>query len=190
MFWSKIFHLLASYFAMDGNNRHVYDTVGNPTYEMVENVSYSAMKPDHRSNTIEGERKSVDKKSGTGGEQANSSKVAVVLAVATCCSALLALCSLGVAAYAVVVQQSQVDNMASAGTQELPLRQLHQDVNITQLQLSIMADKITELTDMITEINNISRGPPGEIWDIKKGTCTYFVTLLYCSLLKLVAIKF
>ena len=99
-----------SLLAMNENNCHEYETVGNPEYELVENVSYSITKPGHHSNTTDCKRKCDDKKSITGeaSKQANSSKVAVVLAVATCCSILLALCSVGIAAYSIAVLQTQV----------------------------------------------------------------------------------
>ena len=80
----------------------------------------------------------------------------------------IALC----AAYAVLVQQSRVNNMASAGMQELPLQQLHKDVNTTQLQLSIFADKVTELTNMII----MSAGGHQVRYNNK---VTYYVTVVY-----------
>ena len=110
----------------------------------------------------------------------NCSKVAVVLA---CCSILLALCSLAIAAYAIanaIALQTRVDNMdvtlsalGVAGMQMSPLQQLYQDVNTTQSQVRVLADDVVGLTvaqstisDAVMEISNVSRGLPGEIWDI------------------------
>ena len=51
---------------------------------------------------------------------------------------------------------------AGHGLQMPPLQQLYQDVNTTKAEVKILADDVSELNDMIMEINNISRGPPGE----------------------------
>lgn len=146
---------------MDENSGHMYEMVGNvnPAFKMAENASYGTTKHDLK-DTIDCEKKSDDKKSGTGKlKQLKHSKVAVVLAVATCCSILTALCSLGIAIHVIMDLQTHVDEMGS----------LLSAVNTTQSQVRILTDDVSGLTaamstisNMIMEINNVSRGPPGE----------------------------
>ena len=149
-------------------------------YEMVENASYIITKHGHpmATTTDVDYRKSSDKSTSASGTTglSNCSKVAVVLA---CCSILLAICSLAIAAYAVanaIALETRVDNMNAtlsalgiAGSQMPPLQQLYQDVNTTQSQVRILTDDVSGLTavqstisEMVMEINNVSRGLPGE----------------------------
>ena len=148
------------------NPRYVSTMRDNPGSAAGFNYSHSSLSNTNTSNA------------GKTSRQSNCNKVVIGLAVATCCSILLALCSLAIAAYAVADMQTRMDNMASmlsdssltsADARRQSLQQLYQDVNTTQSQVRVLADEVSRLTtaqstisDMIMEINNVSRGPPGE----------------------------
>ena len=52
------------------------------------------------------------------------------------------------------------------GTQVPPAAVQQEDMNVTgvEVRVHVLEDDVSRLTDLIMEINNVSRGPPGENW--------------------------